>query len=37
MMRIARRNNDEMTTPRTLPKYELRARRHGPADTELEI
>lgn len=26
-----------MATPRTLPKYELRARRHGPADTDLEI
>ncbi|WP_246720017.1 hypothetical protein [Methylocystis sp. H62] len=26
-----------MATPRTLPKYELRARRHGPGDTELEI
>ncbi|WP_244560364.1 hypothetical protein [Bosea sp. TND4EK4] len=23
--------------PKTLPRYELRARRHGPGDTELEI
>jgi hypothetical protein len=37
MMRMAHRNNDEMTTPKTLPKYEFRARRHGPGDTELEI
>ncbi|MGH1591129.1 DUF7680 family protein [Methylobacterium phyllosphaerae] len=26
-----------MVTPRTLPRYELRARRHGPADTEVEV
>lgn len=26
-----------MATPMTLPKYELRAKRHGPGDTELEI
>ncbi|WP_420909454.1 DUF7680 family protein [Bradyrhizobium elkanii] len=26
-----------MATSRTQPKYELRARRHGPGDTELEI
>lgn len=37
MMRMARRSSDEMTTPKTLPKYELRARRRGPGDTELEI
>jgi hypothetical protein len=36
-MQMARRSSDEMATPRTLPKYELRARRHGPGDTELEI
>jgi hypothetical protein len=36
-MRIARRYSDEMATPKTLPKYELRARRHGPGDTALEI
>jgi hypothetical protein len=28
---------DMMAMPRTLPRYELRARRHGLGDTELEI
>jgi len=28
---------DMMAMPRTLPRYELRARRHGMGDTELEI
>jgi hypothetical protein len=36
-MRASHRISEEMKTPRTLPKYELRARRHGPGDTELEI
>ena len=36
-MRAFHREDDFMATPRTLPKYELRAKRHGPGDTELEI
>lgn len=36
-MRARRIEIDMMAMPRTLPRYELRARRHGPGDTELEI
>lgn len=36
-MRVAHRQEDLMAISRTQPKYELRARRHGPGDTELEI
>lgn len=36
-MRVQTREAYPMATPRTLPQYELRARRHGPADTELEV
>ena len=36
-MRVADRQEDLMGNSRTQPKYELRARRHGPGDTELEI
>lgn len=28
---------DHIMAPKTLPKYELRARRRGPADTELQV
>jgi len=35
-MRALRREDYSMP-PKTLPKYELRARRHGPGDTELEV
>ena len=28
---------ESMNTPMTAPKYEIRARTHGPADTELEV
>ncbi len=37
MMPTACRNRNEMITPRTLPKYELRAKRRGAGNTELEI
>ncbi|SIR28536.1 hypothetical protein SAMN05880592_11477 [Bosea sp. TND4EK4] len=36
-MRARRIEIDMMAMPKTLPRYELRARRHGPGDTELEI
>lgn len=36
-MRVGHRQEDLMAISRTQPKYELRARRHGPGDTELEI
>jgi len=36
-VRVAHRQEDLMAISRTQPKYELRARRHGPGDTELEI
>ncbi len=36
-MRAQSRETNLMATPRTLPRYELRARRHGPADTEVEV
>jgi hypothetical protein len=36
-MRVFHREEEFMAMPRTLPLYELRARRHGPGDTELEI
>ncbi|MET4765232.1 DUF7680 family protein [Bradyrhizobium ottawaense] len=36
-MRVAHRQEDLMAISRTQPKYEVRARRHGPGDTELEI
>lgn len=36
-MRVVHRQEDLMAISRTQPKYELRARRHGPGDTELEI
>ena len=36
-MRVSRQTDEEMTSPRTLPKYQLRARRYGPGNTELEI
>ncbi|MHC2664594.1 hypothetical protein ACVINX_005379 [Bradyrhizobium diazoefficiens] len=36
-MRVAHPQEDLMAISRTQPKYELRARRHGPGDTELEI
>lgn len=36
-MRARKRETEPMALPRTLPRYELRARRHGPADTELEV
>lgn len=37
MIRLARQRDDVMTTPGTQPIYELRARRHGPGDTEIEV
>jgi hypothetical protein len=36
-MRVLHRQEDPMAISRTQPKYELRARRHGAGDTELEI
>jgi hypothetical protein len=36
-MRAQHREIHPMATPRTLPRYELRARRHGAADTEVEV
>ncbi len=36
-MRVTRRKEDYAMTARTQPLYELRARRHGPGDTEIEI
>jgi hypothetical protein len=37
MMRTQRRNDDFAEISRTQPRYELRARRHGPGDTEIEV
>jgi len=37
MMRAKLHEEHTMAMPRTLPLYELRARRHGPGDTELEV
>ena len=36
-MRVPSRKDDLSMTSRTQPLYELRARRHGPGDTEIEI
>jgi hypothetical protein len=36
-MRVPHRKDETMPTPRTQPVYELRARRHGPGDTEIEV
>ena len=36
-MRAQYREMDLMATPKTLPRYELRAKRHGAADTEVEV
>ena len=36
-MRVPHRKEEAMATPRTQPIYELRARRHGPGDTEVEV
>jgi hypothetical protein len=36
-MRVLHRQEDIMAISRTQPKYELRAKRHGPGDMELEI
>jgi hypothetical protein len=37
MMRAQRRNDEFMTVSKTQPLYELRARRHGPGDAEVEV
>ena len=36
-MRVPRRKDEFMAVSRTQPVYELRARRHGPGDTEIEV
>jgi hypothetical protein len=36
-MRVARRKDEFMAVSKTHPVYELRARRHGPGDTEVEV
>jgi hypothetical protein len=36
-MRVKFQKDYLMALPKTLPRYELRARRHGPGDTELEV
>jgi hypothetical protein len=36
-MRVLYRQDEIMANSRTQPKYELRAKRHGPGDTEVEI
>jgi hypothetical protein len=36
-MRVPSRKDDLSLFSRTQPQYELRARRHGPGDTEIEI
>ncbi|MBX5249962.1 hypothetical protein HJC03_06040 [Rhizobium sp. NLR4b] len=36
-MRVPRRKDDFTMVAKTQPVYELRARRHGPGDTEVEI
>ena len=37
MIRAPRRRGGSPPVPRTQPVYELRARRHGPGDTEVEV
>jgi len=36
-MRVQSRRDDFAMVSKTLPSYELRARRHGPGDTEVEV
>jgi len=36
-MRVPRRKEEFMIVSKTQPVYELRARRHGPGDTEVEV
>ena len=36
-MRVPSRKEDPFIISRTQPQYELRARRHGPGDTDIEI
>jgi hypothetical protein len=36
-MRVQRRADDDAMIARTQPRYELRARRHGPGDTQIEV
>jgi hypothetical protein len=36
-MRVPRRKDEFMMVPKTQPVYELRARRHRPGDTEVEV
>jgi hypothetical protein len=36
-MRVPRRKDEFMTAAKTQPVYQLRARRHGPGDTEVEV
>ena len=36
-MRVPSRKDDVIMVSRTQPVYELRARRHGPGDTEIEV
>ena len=37
VMRAPRRKDEFMMVSKTQPVYELRARRHGPGDTEIEV